>query len=145
MTTHIKNNKAPSRNVAYKLQLRGMIADDITKSFPEGSATTPSTHVSTTPAATSSASMAEQSVDVPPLKSDVSRTGTAKRLSRFGQDSHAAAVAANADPTPEQHHADEQRNSSAAVAATAPQPAFRSGLKLLKGGNKVLGRCVTSS
>lgn len=98
---------------------------------PEATASAPSQTPST----------AEPAPDTALVKADVTHAGPAKRMSRFGQDLHAAAVPVHADmqTTPEQLSSDVPRDSSLTTPAVNSQAALPTSLRLFK-AKQGLGR-----
>ena len=97
-------------------------------------------------AASSTTSIVEQAGDAATVKSDAARAGTAKRLSRFGHDPHAAATAvpasAKADHAVGQQSIAGQHETSASMPAASSQPALPPGVRLFRAAKQGLGRCA---
>lgn len=138
---HIANSTS-FKNVVHAIQHTRMLAKMASSSRArvEADAVQPQ---ATAPAPSQTPSTAEPAGDAAPVKADVTRAGPAKRMSRFGQDLHAAAVSVNADvkTTPEQHSSDMPRDSSVTVPAVSSQAALPTSLRLFK-AKQGLGRWV---
>lgn len=124
------------------LQTWQLPADDITKSFADGGNASSNAMALSGPS--SSTSIIEQAGDATTVKSDANRAGTAKRLSRFVHDSHAAAVTPNAkaDHALGQERTTGQHDNLVPMPAASSQPALPPGLRLFKASKQGLGRCV---
>lgn len=139
---HIANSTS-FKNVVHAIQHTRMLAKMASSSrarVEEADAVQPQASAS---APSQTPSTAEPAVDAAPVKADVTRAGPAKRMSRFGQDLHAAAVSVNADvqTTPEQHSSDMPRDSSVTASAVSSQAALPTSLRLFK-AKQGLGRWI---
>ena len=135
---HIANNKS-FKNVVHAIQHTHFLAKLASGSKVQVDPAAKPAPVVATPSL--SASGAEQAGDADPVKADATHAGPPKRLSRFGQDTHAAAVAASAhvEADPEQHGDDKQGDSSVSTPAITSQPTQPTKLVKAKQG---LGRLV---
>ena len=139
---HIANNTS-FKNVVHAIQHTRMLAKMASSSkarVEEADAVQPQAVAFTS---SQTPSTAEPARDAAPVKADVTRAGAAKKMSRFGQDSHAAAVPVNADltTTAEQQSSDIQQDSSVATAAVSSQAALPTALRLFK-AKQGLGRWI---
>ena len=138
---HIANNTS-FKNVVHAIQHTRMLAKMASSSRARVEADAAQPHpIVSTPSLTPS--IAEPAGDSAPVKADVTRTGPAKRMSRFGQDSHAAAVTVSADvkTSAEPQSGDVQPDSSDSAPAVSSQAALPVGLRLFK-AKQGLGRWV---
>lgn len=141
---HIANNTS-FKNVVHAIQHTRMLAKMASNSRArmETDAAQPH-HIPSAPSL--SAGIAEPAGDAAPVRADVTRTGPAKRMSRFGQDSHAPGVAVSADvkSDAEQQTSDRQRDSSDSAPTVSSQAALPASLRLFK-AKQGLGRWVKQS
>ena len=141
---HIANSTS-FKNVVHAIQHTRMLAKMASTSRTQVQADAAQPHpIVSAPSLTSS--IAEPAGDAAPVKADVTRTGPVKRLSRFGQDSHAASVTVSADvkTNAEQQRSDAQQNSSVSAPAVSSQAALPTSLRLFK-AKQGLGRWVMQS
>lgn len=139
---HIANSTS-FKNVVHAIQHTRMLAKmaSTSRALVEADAAQPGPIVS---APSLTPTTAEPAGNAAPVKADVTGTGPAKRMSRFGQDSHAAAVAVSADVKvdAEQAISSAQRDSSNSAPAVSSQAALPTSLRLFK-AKPGLGRWVT--
>ena len=135
---HIANSTS-FKNVVHAIQHTRMLAKmaSTSRACVEADAAQPGPIVS---APSLTPITAEPAGNAAPVKADVARTGPAKRMSRFGQDSHAAAVT-DVKVNAEQAISNAQQDSSNSAPAVSSQAALPTSLRLFK-AKQGLGRWV---
>ena len=140
---HIANNKS-FKNVVHAIQHTRFLAKLASSSKVQVDTDAKPPPVVATPSL--SASAAKQAGNADPVREDATHAELPKRLSRFGQDTHAAAVAASAhvEADSEQHGDDKQHDSSVSTPAMTSQPTQPTNHKLVK-AKQGLGRLVNTA
>lgn len=143
---HIANNKS-FKNVVHAIQHTQFLSKLVTSSkarVQAGAAQSQTRPMAATPSLTASA--AEPAGDADTVKANVTPAGPPKRLSRFGQDTHAAAAATSVHVTgnPQQRGNGEQHDSSVSIPASTSQPALPTSHRVVK-PKQGLGRSVKTA
>lgn len=136
---HIANNKS-FKNVVHAIQHMQFLTKLVSSSKDQAKADAAQSQP-IVPTPSLGASTAGQAGDADPVKADATHAGQPKRLSRFGQDTHAAALAVSTHvtATPEQDGDDKLHDTAASTPAIASQPALPTSLRLSK-AKQGLGR-----